>query len=65
MVMGKRRMVRKTITMEVEDLAVVRQVAKDCGHGSISGGLRYIVRDWKRMQQEERRRLAPNMDEGF
>lgn len=63
--MSTRRMIRKTVTMQRRDLDVVRQVAKWCGHDSISGGLRYIVRDWKRMQKEERRRLAPNMDEGF
>lgn len=44
------RAVPINVTLYSEDLAVIDQVAKDYGHEARSSAIRYIIRDWVRMQ---------------
>ncbi len=47
------RAVPINVTLYSEDLAVIDQVAKDFGHEARSSAIRYIIRDWVRMQARE------------
>ena len=47
------RAVPINVTVYPEDLAVIDQVAKDYGGVTRSSAIRYIIRDWVRMQARE------------
>lgn len=45
-----RAMEGRSITMEPVDWAMVMQVAREFGLGSLSAGVRFIIRDWQRLK---------------
>ena len=49
----------RSITLYPLDWATATQVAKDFGLGSVSAGLRFIVRDWIRLKAATRKQPAP------
>ena len=49
----------RNITMYPLDWATATQVAKDNGLGSVSAGLRFIIRDWIRLKATNRKQPAP------
>lgn len=51
--MTERTATATNITLYPEDLAVIDQVAKDYGHEARSSAIRYIIRDWVRLQARE------------
>lgn len=50
----------RNITMYPLDWATATQVAKDNGLGSVSAGLRFIVRDWLRLKRQSSDKEAGN-----
>jgi hypothetical protein len=47
------QVVPRNVSLYPDDWAVVRQVAKDTGQRSMSGGLRFIIADWTRRVSRE------------
>lgn len=51
----------KSISMYPQHWAILWQLAKDLGLGSISAAARYVIADWQRLREAERAgRLAPS-----
>ena len=48
------QVVPRNVSLYPEDWAIVKQVAKDTGQRSMSGGLRFIIADWTRRVSNER-----------
>lgn len=45
--------VGKSITMYPEQWALLHQVSKDAGQGTISAGARFLITDWLRLKRLE------------
>lgn len=54
----------RNVSMYPSDWAVVQQVAKDGGHDSMSGGLRYIIRRWQQLEGERLREVRVSRRRG-
>ena len=50
--MEETQVVPRNVSLYPEDWAIVRQVAKDTGQRSISGGLRAIIAEYVRMKAQ-------------
>ena len=56
---NEERVVTQNLSLYPQDLAVLRQVGKDYGLGSVSAAARLIIREWmqfKRVQREAQQR---------
>jgi len=51
--MTRMRAEATNVTLYPDDWKIVDQVAQDYGHQGRSGALRYIIRDWARMKEQE------------
>lgn len=45
----------RSVSMFSEQWAVLRQVAKDTGLGSVSAAARYVITDWQRLKKQAAR----------
>ena len=53
--MKDQRAIKRNITIYPQDLVALRIVAKDMGLSSVSGAIRFVLRDWQRQQRQQRR----------
>ena len=53
--MENQRAIKRNITIYPQDLVALRIVAKDMGLSSVSGAIRFVLRDWQRQQRQQRR----------
>ena len=61
------RVVTQNLSLYPSDLAVLQQVGKDFGLGSVSAAARYIIREWlqlKRAQREAQRTQSGDGGDG-
>lgn len=50
----------RNVTLYPTDWAVAIQVAKEYGLGSVSAGLRFIIRDWQRLKAAAEYKARPH-----
>jgi len=55
--MTDEQVVPRNVSLYPNDWAVVNQVAKDTGQRSYSGALRFIITDWQRRIERERKQV--------